>query len=122
MADFHESSLHDPIYPILIGHIPSLEKSMGIRLIANELPHLSALWKEVYPNDPFSYSFLDESIRLLYENDRRIAWLVNFAAILTIFISCIGLIGLILFVLEKKEKDIAIRKVLGRAYPISSCF
>jgi putative ABC transport system permease protein len=113
VADFHESSLHDPIYPILIGHIPSLEKSMGIRLTTNTLPHLSALWKEVYPGDPFSYTFLDESIRQFYENDQRIAWLVDFATILAIFISCIGLIGLTLFVVEKKKKDIAIRKVLG---------
>lgn len=65
------------------------------------------------PDLPFTYTFLDESIARLYKRDRQLSWLVGISTAVTIFISCIGLFGLTLFLVERKKKEVSIRKVLG---------
>ena len=67
----------------------------------------------MYPEATFDYKFYDESIALLYEKDQQTATLMNTAMAITIFISCIGLFGLVLFTAEKRAKEISIRKILG---------
>lgn len=57
--------------------------------------------------------FLNETIARLYEQEQKTAWLVRFAMMMTIFISCIGLLGLSVFMAQKRTKEIGIRKVLG---------
>ena len=122
VADFHTASFHESIRPILISHIPEQEWSMGIRLapsglritsITTTLAQISAQWKKINPDTPFDYSFLDQNIAALYHQDRKLTWLIDAAMALTIAIACIGLIGLIIFVVEKRRKEIAVRKVLG---------
>lgn len=122
IADYHMNSLHDAIVPLLIGHWPSFENSLGFRLAANDAPannvpqtlsKLESTWKIIAPGQPFNYTFLDESIAKLYQQDQRLGWLVQAATSIAIFISCIGLIGLAAFTAEQRKKEIAIRKVLG---------
>lgn len=122
VADFHSASFHYGIGPILMGHIQEMEASMGIRLantghrisdITTTLAQIAAKWKQINPDIPFDYSFLDEKIAALYHQDQQLAWLIDAATLLTIAIACMGLIGLILFVVEKRRKEIAVRKVLG---------
>jgi hypothetical protein len=122
VADFHTASFHQSIRPILMAHIPDIEWSMGIRLaatghrisgITTTLAQIGAQWKKINPDTPFDYSFLDENIAALYHQDRQQTWLIDAAMLLTIAIACIGLIGLIVFVVEKRQKEIAVRKVLG---------
>jgi putative ABC transport system permease protein len=74
---------------------------------------MERVWREMYPAGTWSYRFYDETIALLDEKDRRTETLVNVALGLGIFISCIGLFGLTLFTVEKRAKEISIRKVLG---------
>ena len=69
--------------------------------------------KKLFPETPFVYSFLDESIKLLYEQEQNMALLVNVAMSVAIVISCLGLFGLIMFTAQLKTKEIGIRKVLG---------
>jgi hypothetical protein len=114
IADYHENSLHDAIVPLLIGHWPTFENSIAIRLAnTNALETLQSTWKATISSQPFSYTFLDESIAKLYQQDKRLGWLVQAATAIAIFISCIGLIGLAAFTAEQRKKEIAIRKVLG---------
>jgi putative ABC transport system permease protein len=122
VADFHTASFHQSIGPILMAHIPDMEESIGIRLAATAhqisdlsttLAQVGAQWKKIDPGTPFDYSFLDEKIAALYHQDRQVVWLIDAAMLLTITIACMGLIGLILFVVEKRRKEIAVRKVLG---------
>jgi putative ABC transport system permease protein len=120
VADFHQGSLHDRIVPVLIGNITNLENVLAIRLpvvtsastLHQTLEKLESLWKKITPT-PFNYDFLDESIARLYESDRRLGWLVRAATAVTIFISCMGLLGLAAFTAGQRKKEIAIRKVLG---------
>jgi putative ABC transport system permease protein len=122
VADFHTASFHQSIGPILLAHIPDMEWSMGIRLTSTAhrisgltatLAQIGAKWKKIDPNTPFEYSFLDDNIAALYHQDQQMVSLINAAMWLTISIACMELIGLILFVVEKRRKEIAVRKVLG---------
>lgn len=122
VADFHQRSFHDPIAPLLIAHAPDLERSLGVRLSARgkdaatiqaTLAAMSKIWKEVYPDTEFEYSFLDEEIASFYETEQRTSELVRIAMLITILISCLGLFGLVLFAAQRKTKEIGIRKVIG---------
>ncbi|MBS1653823.1 MAG: ABC transporter permease [Bacteroidetes bacterium] len=122
VADFHEGSFHDAILPAVIENAPDDQKrSIAIKLATNEknvevkaiLTQIEAQWKKLYPDTPFDYSFLNQSISWLYGQDEKTAWLANAAALITIFISCMGLFGLGMFTAKRKTKEIGIRKVLG---------
>jgi MacB-like periplasmic core domain len=118
IADFHTNSFHDPIYPLLIGKLSHLRRSIALKLspgsdMAAALTQLQKIWKTQLPGHPFEYHFLDESIARQYAGDIRLSWLVHAATTLTILISCIGLLGLILYVVENRKKEISVRKVLG---------
>jgi putative ABC transport system permease protein len=122
VADFYENSLHQRIDPVIIKHDPQIENAVAIKIsakgmAAGELKALMAKiegqWKALYPEKPFSYSFLDESIANLYASDLQTEWLTNVAMGITIFVSCLGLLGLAIFSTEKRQKEIGIRKVMG---------
>jgi putative ABC transport system permease protein len=67
----------------------------------------------VYPNVDFEHWFFDEEIAELYESEQKTAHLLQMATGTAIFISCMGLFGLALYVTRQRAKEIAIRKVLG---------
>ncbi len=116
VADFHTSSLHTPIPALAIARVADLDNSIGFRITMtnhNTLHQLETLWKTTFPDQAFTYTFLDDSIALLYKVDQQLSWLVGISTIVAIFVSCIGLLGLILFIVERKKKEISIRKVLG---------
>jgi putative ABC transport system permease protein len=122
VADYHEGSFQKPIQPMVIGHEPMAEGNLGIRLastgkgvdnVKSTLDAMEKIYKEVYPGARFSYEFMDDYIRNLYENEQKTALLVKVAMGLAIFISCMGLFGLSLFTAERRAGEIGIRKVLG---------
>jgi hypothetical protein len=121
VADFHTGSFHEAISPVLIENVPDRMQSVAIKLAGNENPksvkatlsQMQLQWKKIFPETPFDYSFLNESITWLFGQEENTAWLINAAMIITIFISCMGLFGLIMFTAELKIKEIGIRKVLG---------
>jgi hypothetical protein len=122
IADFHESSYHEPISPVVIAHMPEQEKGIAIKLTTQHmqatdakmiLAAIAKQWKQLYPDDPFECNFLNESIRWLYDQETKTAWLMTVAMAITIFISCMGLFGLALFTAEQRTREIGIRKVLG---------
>ncbi len=121
-ADFHTRSLHDPITPVCIINRADREFSLAVRLASKGesagmmkgvLYRMERVWRTMYPAGTWNYRFYDETLALLYEKDRRTEMLVNVALGLSIFISGIGLFGLTLFTMEKRAKEISIRKVLG---------
>ncbi len=118
LKDFNFRSLHDPIQPMIIQFG---EKEVYGNILLRTLPgktkqaitSLEALCKQLNPKFPFSYSFTDEEYRKLYRNEEVIGRLSNIFAFLAIFISCLGLLGLVIFTAEQRTKEIGIRKVLG---------
>jgi putative ABC transport system permease protein len=122
VADFHTKSLHDPITPLCIINRREREGAIAVKLTSTgkgvnsvkaALSQMGKVWKQVFPAAPFDYRFFDESLALLYEKDRQTAMLTNTAMGITIFISCMGLFGLALFMAERRAKEISIRKVMG---------
>ena len=122
VADFYESSFHQATWPIIIQHDPGKETALAVKIATNGMTagELKTLigkmekeWKTVFPEKPFSYSFLDESIANMYADDLRTEWLTNVAMGITVFISCLGLLGLAIFSTERRTGEIGIRKVLG---------
>jgi len=122
VADFHVSSFHEAIPPVVIENVPERKQNIAIKLTAGEhdtktvkgiIAQLEEEWKKEFPDRPFQSSFLDESISWLFGQEEKTAWMVNMAMGVTIFISCMGLFGLGLFTTRRRAKEISIRKVLG---------
>ena len=108
--------------PVVIENDPKVQIGIALKLTPAEyqkgdIPQLvngiAKEWKKIYPEEPFDYSFLGDSISRLYESDQQTQWLMRTATIITIFISCMGLFGLAMFTTERRTKEISIRKVLG---------
>lgn len=81
--------------------------------IAAALPQIETVFKKFDPIKPFDYQFMDESYASEFQAEERIGKLAGFFTILALVISCLGLIGMIAFVAERRTKEIGIRKVLG---------
>jgi len=122
VADFHENSFHQAIQPMVIEHLPVREWSVAVKLrskgkqlsdVKNVISQIGVEWEKIYPDSPFDYGVLTESVKLLYGQEQNTATLINAAMVITIFISCMGLFGLIMFTAQLKTKEIGIRKVLG---------
>jgi ABC-type antimicrobial peptide transport system permease subunit len=122
VADFHQTSFHDIIQPAVIGNMKDYVHSVAIKLTHSEkntaevkgiISQVEKVYKKLYPESNFDYSFLNESISWLYGQEEKTAWLLKAAMMITIFISCMGLFGLVMFTARKRTKEIGIRKVLG---------
>jgi ABC-type antimicrobial peptide transport system permease subunit len=118
LKDYHTQSLHEKIKPLIID--VKENEYFGVILIRTEpgktrqaLAGIAAVYKDINPNYPFSYSFLDQEFDKLYRSEQVIAKLSNLLAPLAILISSLGLLGLALFSAEQRIKEIGIRKVLG---------
>ena len=118
LKDFHFRSLHEQIQPLIMRF--SERGASGTVLIRTQrgktkeaLTGLEALCKQFNPRFPFSYTFSDEEYLKLYKNEQLVRTLSNAFAFLAIFISCLGLLGLVMFTAEQRTKEIGIRKVLG---------
>ncbi|HKZ64699.1 MAG TPA: ABC transporter permease [Chitinophagaceae bacterium] len=118
VKDFHFNSLHVAIEPLIIRLISGA--SWGSALIRTEpgktqvaLEGLEKLNQKLNPEFPFSHQFADEEYAFLYKSEQVVQKLSGYFAFLAIFISCLGLLGLVLFTAEQRTKEIGIRKVLG---------
>jgi putative ABC transport system permease protein len=124
VADFYERSLQSPINPlaILFGkgtfqtgtfHVALKPQTDGGNEWKKAIATMEKQYKEVYPDDDFDYHFYDESIAKFYAGEQHTATLLNWATGLSIFISCLGLLGLAIYTTNQRTKEIGVRKVLG---------
>jgi putative ABC transport system permease protein len=118
LKDFNYRSLQEQIQPLILdlnAHEGSDEILLRIQAgkTKEALAGVEKLYKQLNPAFPFTYSFSDEEYQKLYQNEQVIGRLSNVFASLAIFISCLGLLGLIMFTAEQRTKEIGIRKVLG---------
>lgn len=118
VKDYHYSSLIEKIGPELFTIDPKYSYGHLIIKIrpqnnAATLKHIESVVKKLNPFEPYSYEFKDEQNVKQYESENKWKQIMTFAAMITIFISCIGLFGLATLSAEKRTKEIGIRKVLG---------
>ncbi len=113
--DFHHTSLHNPIEPILF--VPDLaNRQVMLRMNGNyqqTLRFVEAAWGDLFPNLPFDSQFLDQQFLEFYEGDQLRGNLFLTFSIIMIVIAALGLLGLASFTAEQRSKEISIRKVLG---------
>lgn len=115
--DFHTSSLHNDIGSVALTPFPYFHVAAGIKInqgdMRNTLAAVEDAWRKVYPENVYEMSFIDETLAASYEQETQNYQLFKAFSFISIFICCIGLWGLISFVVVRKTKEIGIRKVLG---------
>lgn len=116
IENFHFASLHRPIEPLFIFTRDSFSKlfvSFNSDDVQSTLRDTRAVWNRVFPQYPFEYEFLDQEYNALYQQEARAGNIFTSFTVLAVFIACLGLIGLAAYMVERRTKEIGIRKVLG---------
>ncbi|MEP6713864.1 MAG: FtsX-like permease family protein, partial [Ferruginibacter sp.] len=121
LADFNQHSLHEPVKPLIIANGTDRARTINVALQPQNsgstwkatISEIEKAWKEVFPNDDFDYTFFDQDIAKYYDEEKHISSLLMWATGLAIFISCLGLLGLVIYTTTLRTKEIGVRKVLG---------
>lgn len=128
VKDFHYASLKSKIEPFALQQFtgisvaePNLRQYVNgflvVKIDGNEISRTIDLLKDEFnefdPGHPFEFEFLDASLNELYQSEDRLMKMIGIFAAVCIFISCMGLFGLVAFSTEQRSREIAIRKVLG---------
>jgi len=122
LKDFHAKSTHEAIKPVVFSS--ARKQSYVVHLALRSQDGSPGLWKEglakiekefktLYPDNDFKYEFFDDTIAKFYKKEQDISRLLNWSAGLCIFISCLGLLGLVIYTTNTRTKEIGVRKVLG---------
>ncbi|MBN2411173.1 ABC transporter permease [candidate division KSB1 bacterium] len=120
--NFHFWSLHYSIEPmVFIRTDHFFPEAVSLKLNTKDLREtmtfIENTFKALFPDQPFEYYFLDEDFNRLYKADVRFAFIILLFTGTAIFIACLGLFGLSLLTIQRKIKEIGIRKVLGSSIP-----
>jgi ABC-type antimicrobial peptide transport system permease subunit len=117
VKDFKQASLRDEIQPIAMFTQKRWYQTAGIKLSGTNLgktrDEIKNIWDKYFPEYVYNASFLEENINKFYEAEQRLSSMYKVYALLAIFISCLGLYGLISFMVVQKTKEVGIRKILG---------
>jgi putative ABC transport system permease protein len=117
VKDYHISSLHEAVKPVLMVEFPYFYYNVGVRLASGYSSHtLAAIeqaWTSVYPTAMYEADFLDEKVAAQYKDDRQTQQLFYIFTSIAVIINILGLVGLLSFIIEQKSKEVSIRKVLG---------
>ncbi|WP_221394022.1 ABC transporter permease [Dyadobacter sp. NIV53] len=115
--DYHFESLHQKVAPIAMFNQPGRLGRVSIHIsggnIKQAVAHIESVWNSQFPQTPFQYEFLDQRFGKLYAREETQQMLFGIFAGIAIFISCLGLLGLSMFMAELRTKEIGVRKVLG---------
>lgn len=117
VSDFHFQSLHHSVGPLVMEFNPSSYQYLLVRVKNEDLPStidfVAKQWKEVAAGIPFDYMFLDQEYNRLYKSEIQTNSLFVVFASMAILISLLGLFGLSSFAVERRTKEIGLRKILG---------
>ncbi len=119
MKDFNYSSMQDKIGPVGFAHTKSQNqyRFMVVKLntqnISQAINDIKTQWQSFTPAAPFDYTFMDEKYASLYKAELQLQAAANIATILNVIIVLLGIIGVVAFMLNKRTREIAVRKVLG---------
>src|SRR5450432_292136 len=114
--DFNQKSLYNPIDPLIMYYGPNgnvIQLKMSEANIKESIGKVESTWKKYFPALPFEYKFLDEDLNSQYTADQKRGKIFAALSILTIIITCLGLLGLTAFTTQQKQKEISIRRVMG---------
>lgn len=116
VKDFNQESLYNPIAPLLMFYGPNgnmIQLKMNTGNLKTSIAQIGNTWKKYFPNLPFEYKFLDEDFNSQYAADQKRGKIFAAFSLLTIIITCLGLLGLTAFTTQQRQKEISIRRVMG---------
>jgi putative ABC transport system permease protein len=117
VKDFHYKSLHEKIEPAVLQIYPQAYSKVAVKVtgtdIEKALGQIRNLWSRYSPEYPIEYNFLDESFGKMYKGEDKLKTLLTLFTAITIFVSCLGLLGLAANAAERRKKELGVRKVLG---------
>ena len=120
VEDFHFESLREKVGPLAF-RFGGFGEMIGVKVsgkaMDKTLASIGELWDQFSPNQPLSYSFLDERYEKMYADVKQSHTIFFIFALLAIFIACLGLFALAAFMAQQRGKEIGIRKVLGASTP-----
>ncbi len=117
IKDFNSYSLREPVAPVVLSTWKAVYQTINIKIKPGTqkavLPFIEKLWTSAYPDYVYDYKFLDKTIENFYKQEDQLSQLYTIFAGIAIFISCLGLYGLVSFMSAQRTKEVGIRKVLG---------
>lgn len=117
VKDFHTKSLHEAIKPQVLFQFPKFYFEAGIKISNTHIPetiaHIKAAWDETFPGRIFEYIFMDDYLRKNYSRENQLFTIFKIFSGISVGIACLGLFGLISFMVVQKTKEVGVRKVLG---------
>jgi putative ABC transport system permease protein len=119
MEDYHQVSVKEEIYPIayFMANAITNNKFMVVAVepghVRETIGELESIWKNINPEVPFEYTFLDESIKKQYDEDKRVSAIITSFSLIAMIVCCLGLYGLSTYMAERRFKEIGVRKVMG---------
>lgn len=115
--DFHFSSLRDRIEPLIMVHTSDYHRQYAIALHSENLlegmNHVEETWTRFSPTFPIQYKFLDDALYQLYENEVKQNKVFSAFSGVSIFLACLGILGLVSYSAKQRQKELGIRKILG---------
>ena len=119
IGDYNFSSMQDKIGPVGFAHLKIAKnyRYLAVKLnttnISQTLDDIKAHWRRMSPNAPFDYTFMDEKFEAIYKSELQLKTAADVATVLNLIIVLLGILGVVAFTLNKRMKEIAVRKVLG---------
>jgi putative ABC transport system permease protein len=117
VKDFNFKSLHNALEPTAIAFYPDRFDNLLIRISTENIPgtlhFLDKKWESFFPQYPFVYSFLRDDFQKMYEKETKTYRIIKYVSFMALFIACIGLFGLVLFTIDRRVKEIGLRKIAG---------
>lgn len=121
VKDFNFASLTTPITALVASIDPNQFNTLSVKFensnVKDVLQNVEKEWVALFPEKAFQYTFLTEQLNQQYANFRNFGSIIQSFSIIAILISCLGVYGLVLFVVQRKVKEIGVRKVLGATVP-----
>jgi putative ABC transport system permease protein len=119
VKDFNFGSLHDPISPMAfqlaskIKYLNEIAILINSKNVSGTVEKIKSTWNKLFSTPPIKYFFLNEKVDKLYRSDEKFSKLINIFTGFAIFITCLGLFGLTMYITQQRTKEIGIRKVFG---------
>jgi putative ABC transport system permease protein len=116
MKDFHYTSFHQKVAPVALLWV-DWNRQINIRIsnkdVSQTIQYVGNVWNEISPDTPFEFKFLDQTYDKLYKSDEQFSSIIDSFSVVAIILACMGLFGLISHNMNRRIKEIGIRKILG---------
>lgn len=122
VQNFHVGTMHEAIQPLAIGQVQALPiyRFFSFRLTGNTKQAVASLaekWRELFPDAPFDFAFIDQTLQTLYQTELQLEKAAYLATALALLIVILGVTGLVSLSVSRRTKEVGIRKVLGASVP-----